>query len=355
MKICLLGDTHFGARNDSKHFHEYFEQFYGRLFSYLNENGINTIIQLGDLFDRRKYVNFFSLTESRRYFFDKIKEHGIDFHALIGNHDIFWKNSLSVNSPTLLLSDYTNISVWEEPSTLTFDGLSIDVIPWMCSENEEQIRQFVDASVSPICVGHFELVGFPLMKGVQSHDGVEAKFLNRYDHVYSGHYHTRSTNGNVTYIGTPYELVWSDYKDTKGFYILDTETHQVEFVKNELRMFYKVFYDDSKFGLEDVIRTDYSRFKNKYVKVVVVNKQNPYAFDKMMDEIFKVSPIDVTIVEDFTEMNTSTEDIDVNQAEDTLTSLYNFIDQQSIQIESPKLKTLMRELYLEALSSETVE
>jgi DNA repair exonuclease SbcCD nuclease subunit len=355
MKICLLGDTHLGARNDSKHFHEYFEKFYDLFFSYLDEHAITTVIQLGDLFDRRKYVNFYTLAESKRYFFDRLAERKINFYALVGNHDIFWKHSLSVNSPGLLLQEYDNISIHDKPTTLRFPGLSIDLVPWMCNENEDEIAAFVESSVSPVCVGHFELVGFPLMKGVESHDGIEAKFLDRYDHVYSGHYHTRSTNGNVTYTGTPYELVWSDYKDTKGFYVLDTSTHQVEFVENTLRMFYKVFYDDSKFDLHDVLGTDYNRFKDKYVKIVVMNKQNPYVFDKMLDEIFKVSPIDVMIVEDFTELNTSGEDTDVNQAEDTLTSLYNFIDQQTLQVESPRLKAIMHELYMEALSSENIE
>jgi uncharacterized protein YqeY len=45
----------------------------------------------------------------------------------------------------------------------------------------------------------------------------------------------------------------------------------------------------------------------------------------------------------------------VDQAQDTLTILSNYIDQQTIQVEPQKLKTVMRELYLEALSSETIE
>lgn len=354
MKICLLGDTHFGARGDSKHFHLYFEKFYDKLFTYLKENNIKEIVQLGDLFDRRKYINFQTLSDSRRYFFDRLRDEGITLHALVGNHDIFWKHSLEVNSPDLLLSDYTNIKVYRDVTTVQFQSLMLDMIPWMCNENEEKIREFVSKSVSPICVGHFELIGFPLMKGIESHDGVESKFLDRYDHVYSGHYHTRSTSGNVTYAGTPYEMVWSDYKDTKGFYILDSETHELQFIENTLRMFYKVYYDDSKFTLEDVIRTDYNRFNDKYVKIVVVNKKNPYVFDRMLDEIQKVSPIDVSIVEDFTELNTEG-DIDVDQAEDTLTSLYTFIDQQALSTDSIKLKSLMRELYLEALSAGNLE
>ena len=41
MKICILGDTHFGARGDSLDFHKYFEKFYRDiLFPYLKENNI---------------------------------------------------------------------------------------------------------------------------------------------------------------------------------------------------------------------------------------------------------------------------------------------------------------------------
>ena len=58
-KFVILGDTHFGARNDSRKFHDYFEKFYkNTFFPYLEEHGITEIIQLGDLFDRRKFINY---------------------------------------------------------------------------------------------------------------------------------------------------------------------------------------------------------------------------------------------------------------------------------------------------------
>jgi len=354
MKICLLGDTHFGIRNDSKVFHEYYEKFYDEIFfPYLKQNGIDTVIQLGDLFDRRKYINFLSLTESRRYFFDKLRNEGIHLHALIGNHDIFYKHTLEVNSPELLLKGYDNITLWNKEGTLELDGLAIDMIPWMCNDNEKQIMDFINSSVSPICLGHFELLGFEMSKGVESHEGVNSTFLSRYDHVYSGHYHTKSTSKNVSYLGTPYELFWSDYKDIKGFYVLDTKDNSVEFVENPLRMFYKINYNDAD-GQE--LNIDYSEYTNTYVKVVVINKQNPFKFDTMMDELYKTLPTDITIVEDFTEASLNGDDDEINQAEDTVTILSNFIDQQNLtNVDGTKLKTLMRELYVEALSSETIE
>jgi DNA repair exonuclease SbcCD nuclease subunit len=352
MKIALLGDTHFGVRNDARHFHEYYEKFYSEVFfPYLEEHGIDTIIQLGDLFDRRKYINFLSLAESRRYFFDECKNRNIRLHALIGNHDIFWRNSLEINSPDLLLRDYDNITLWAKHGTLELDGAVFDMIPWMCNENENEIREFVSKSTSPYCVGHFELVGYYMQRGQVSHEGYEDVFLKNYDQVYSGHYHSRSASvdGKIAYLGTPYELFWSDYKDQKGFGVFDTQSNVFKFVTNSNRMFYKLTYDDTK-----ELDEDFSNLKNKYIKIVVVQKTNPQKFDTFMDDIYKMNPIDVTIVEDVNEMVNNEEDV-VDQAQDTLTILSNYIDQQTIQVEPQKLKTVMRELYLEALSSETIE
>ena len=106
-KFIVLGDTHFGARGDSLKFHAYMEKFYTEfLFPYMQQNQIKVIYQLGDLFDRRKFINFNTLAECKRYFFDVLKAEDIKMGTLLGNHDIFWKESLSVNASELLLSHY---------------------------------------------------------------------------------------------------------------------------------------------------------------------------------------------------------------------------------------------------------
>jgi hypothetical protein len=87
---------------------------------------------------------------------------------------------------------------------------------------------------------------------------------------------------------------------------------------------------------------------------VVLHKSNPHTFDALVDNLYKVNPIDINIVEDFSEVSNNTFEI-VDQAEDTLTILSNYIDAQALQVEPEKLKTVMKELYLEALSKEHIE
>ena len=345
MKICLLGDTHFGVRNDSKSFHNYYEKFYSELFfPYLSEHGITNIIQLGDLFDRRKYVNFLTLSESKRYFFDKLKEHNLDMIALLGNHDIFWKESLSINSPELLLSDYSNIHIVHNPETITIKGTTIDFIPWICKENETSVLEFINKTSSNICVGHFELAGFDMMKGIPNHDGKDSNFLKRYTHVFSGHYHTSSSKGNISYLGTPYQLTWIDYGDPKGFYIFDTDTNELEFIQNTYEMFVKYYYNESK---EDPRAIDTSFMEDKIVKLVVVDKKDFTLFDNFVERIYKRNPIELKIIEDLSDFETSAVDDNLN-LEDTMTLLSEYVEGLETDADKQRIKTLLKELYVEA-------
>ena len=356
MKICILGDTHFGARGDSLDFHTYFKRFYDEVFfPYLLKYRVNTIFQLGDLFDRRKFINFNSLYQAKKYFFDVCQQHKIEVYALVGNHDIAYKNTLEVNSPSLLLRDYENVHIIEDFYTNEFHGVSMDFIPWLCDENQASILQKMKDSKSQICFGHFEIAGFEMDKGVICDVGIDKSILNKYDIVLSGHFHHKSTKDNITYVGTPYEMTWADYKDNKGFHIFDTTNRELEFVPNPYDMFVKIYYDDTKQDFDWWKGCDFESLKNTYVKVVVVNKQNPYLFDHVIDNVYKASAADIAIVEDFNDALLDADDDLIDQAEDTITILNKYIDNLQLDIESDKLKTIMRELYVEALNTEVSE
>jgi DNA repair exonuclease SbcCD nuclease subunit len=356
MKLCILGDTHFGARGDSLDFHKYFQKFYDEVFfPYLIENDIKVVFQMGDLFDRRKFINFNSLYLSRKYFFEKCERLGIQLHTLIGNHDVAYKNTLEVNSPSLLLNEYSNIEIYEEFDTVDFDGVSIDVVPWICDDNVDDIFNRMKESKAQICFGHFEIAGFEMDRGNVCESGIDKQSLSKYDVVLTGHFHHKSTDGNITYIGTPYEMTWADWNDPKGFHIFDTETREMNFVKNSFSMFHKITYDDGKTTFEDWKEYDFSKLKECYVKVVVLNKQNPFLFDHVIDSLYKAGVSDLSIVEDFTDVNVDLDQDIIDQAEDTITILSKYIDNLTLDVEPEKLKTLMRELYVEALNTEVAE
>jgi DNA repair exonuclease SbcCD nuclease subunit len=353
MKIAVITDQHFGARNDSLHFLDFYEKFYNEtFFPAIDTAGITTLLILGDTFDRRKYVNFYSLQRAKKMFFDKLHSRNIQVHMLVGNHDTYYKNTNDVNSPKLVLEEYNNINIIKHPTTLQVGETSICMMPWICPENYDDSMETLKDTNATICMGHFEIEGFQMYRGAPSHEGLEPKMFDKFDVVFSGHYHHKSSRGNIHYLGNPYELTWQDYDDPRGFHLFDLKTHQLEFIQNPNKMFKKVIYDDKINDIKTITGMNLSHLKSSYVKVVVVNKTNPYLFDTLINRLYQINPIDITIAEDFTGQEDSEED-DVDQAEDTTTILNKYVDNLTTDLEKDKVKTLLRELYVEALNEES--
>ena len=357
MKIAIITDQHFGARNDSIHFLDFYEKFYKEtFFPTLLKEDIKTILILGDTFDRRKYVNFFSLKRAKQMFFDPLYALDIQVHMLAGNHDTYFKNTNDVNSADLLLGEYDNINVIDSPQTIHLDYANtkadVCMMPWICVENYENSMQELKNTSATICMGHFEIAGFAMHRGMPSEGGLDRKIFDKFELTFSGHYHHKSSSGDIHYLGNPYELTWQDHNDDRGFHLFDLDTKTLEFVKNPNNMFHKIVYDDVSESISEIDKKDLAVYNNSYVKVVVVNKTNPYLFDKFMNNLYNVNPIDITIVEDFSELLDDVEDT-VDQAEDTLTILNKYVDGITEQsIDNNELKKLLKELYVEALNTE---
>jgi metallophosphoesterase superfamily enzyme len=81
-KIAMLCDTHSGIRNDSMVFHDYMKKNYDWFFSIINNQNIKTIVHLGDLFDRRKYVNYLTSKRIREDFLLQVEKRNLDCHII---------------------------------------------------------------------------------------------------------------------------------------------------------------------------------------------------------------------------------------------------------------------------------
>ena len=349
MRVAIITDQHFGARNDSTAFLDFYERFYNdTFFSTLDSNNIESVLILGYTFDRRKYVNFYSLDRAKKMFFDKLEERGIKVFMIAGNHDTYFKNTNEVNSPELLLAEYTNIHLINNAQDIIVHDTPICFVPWICPDNYEESIETINASKAEICMGHFEIAGFAMYRGMESHEGLSKDLFKRFDMVFSGHYHHRSDDGHIYYLGNPYELTWQDYNDPRGFHLFDLQTRQLEFIRNPNTMFERVEYDDS---LIDPSVADYTHLSNKYVKIVVVNKNDFYKFDKFITKVYNVNPYEVKIIEDFSEFSEGEIDSDIN-LEDTLDVLSNYIDSVETDLDKDRVKTFMKSLYTEAINLE---
>lgn len=344
MKLAIINDTHFGIRNDSPLFLEnallFFEE---QFFPYLKEHGIKTVLHLGDFMDRRKYVNFNTLAKVRTRIVDRFKTEGIDLHIILGNHDTYFKNTNEINSLKELFADSFNVI--EEPTILNLGGLDIAMIPWINSSNSEAYMDFIKTCKADILCGHLELFGYYAIRGVKHESGMRDDVFKRFEMVLSGHFHNRQSNGNIHYLGTQYQLTFNDLNDVKGFHILDTETRSLAFIENPNRMFYSIHYDDS-IDLQTLSNLNYDKYANKFVRVYVKSKSNPYVFDKLLDGLYSAPVANITLIEDY-EVGISDEVADMSL--DTLSLINKEIDDLKDVEGKSELKEIMRELYMESL------
>lgn len=338
-KVILLGDCHLGARNGSSRFSAHFNKFFTDvLYPYAKKNKIKEIYQLGDMFDNRTNLSYKAFHACKDVWFGPLEELGITMHVLLGNHDIYHKNTLHINSPELLLNEYKNIKVYNKPTQVG----SFDIIPWICSENETEVNNFISRKdAAPYCLGHFEISGFSMYRGVESHGGLSAALFDRYSMTFSGHYHSKSQKGNIMYVGTPYEITWSDYADPRGFHVLDTKTGKVTFIENPNVMFTRVLYDNGWSG-------NIQSLADKMVKVVVQEKKDLFAYDRFIDSVKMIGVHDLTIIENLDEFKEGDVDEKID-LEDSIAIINNYVDGITTNLDKEKIKTYLQTLYNEAL------
>ena len=342
MKVAIITDQHFGARKNSKHFHEYFLRFYNDVFfPTLEQEGITTIVDMGDTFDSRKGIDFSSLSWAKDNYYNRLRDMGCSIHSIVGNHTAYYKNTNDINAIDLLLAEYDNIKTYSEATEIKLDKLGVLLIPWINSENEKKTLKAINKSKSPMAMGHLECKGFRIHRGYVMEQGIDVGLFDKFEKVYSGHYHTRSDDGKLFYLGNPYEMFWNDLGDTRGFHRFDTETMEHNPVDNPYRMFYNIFYEDHNYQTFDT-----REYEDKIVKVIVRKKTNAKKFEKFIDKLYNSNVYELKVVENF--QLQESEDFEAFESEDTLSILNRYVEEAEMSLEKSRIQEVIREVYQEA-------
>ena len=322
-------------------------------FPYLDEHNILTVFDLGDTFDRRKYINYVTLKRAKEFFFKQLHLRGIEYHAIVGNHSVYFTNTNEVNSMSLLLKEYDNFHIYETlPVELTFGTTQFMMVPWITKDNYDACIESMSNTKSQVLLGHFAIEGFEMEKGTVCDHGLKADMFSKFEAVYSGHFHHPSEHRNIKYLGAQYEMTWSDYAGRRGFHIFDTETRDLEFVENPNRVFHKIDYDDSGMTIEDIVNLDVSMLKNTYIKVIVKNRTNPYLYDTFLNKLADCGAADVKSIDDSLNLESAGVNDILDETQDTKGILHNYIDSIDTAVEKKKIKQVIDELYTEALNNQ---
>jgi len=342
MKVAIITDQHFGCRKNSKLFHDYFLKFYNDVFfPTLEKEGITTVIDMGDTFDSRKGIDFAALTWAKDNYFDRLRDMGITVHTIVGNHTAYYKNTNDINAIDLLLREYDNIPIYSETTSIEVGGLNILLVPWINKENEEKSHALIKKSRAPVCMGHLELVGFKVHRGYIMDHGTQASIFDKFKKTFSGHYHTRSDNGSIFYLGNPYEMYWNDCNDTRGFHLFDTDTLETTPINNPYQIFKVIYYEDHDYQIFDA-----RQLENKIVKLVVRKKTDQVKFEKFIDKLYSANVAELKVVENF--ISAEVEGFEAFESEDTISILNRYIEEAEVDLDKSRIQKMIQGIYQEA-------
>jgi DNA repair exonuclease SbcCD nuclease subunit len=343
MKIAIIGDTHFGARNSNQVIEHWQKRFYEEfLWPKIDEMGIKTIIQTGDYFDNRKWINLQTMAFQKEVFVKQAQKRKISTFVIVGNHDIPLRHSLANSSVEQILSNEDFFRVVTKTHTEDFDGRKVTLMPWICRDNEEESLKTLRTG-GDIVLGHFEITGFVMHPGAIAHDGLSMSDFDNWNKVWSGHYHTQSENKNIHYVGTPYQMSWNDFSTKHGFWVYDTTDDSMVFHENPFRYF-------NRFTWENGCNKTTNDLNKSYVKINVKRKDNFEEFEKFIDWVNFGNPFEVKITESFEEFSADnvSDLIELHSTEELISEYVEDVAANN----KDDIKNLMLEIYNEALTIE---
>jgi len=290
--IAFVTDLHFGIGNfNVSLFEEQMKFFEVQFFPYLIENDIKEVIFSGDFFHSREKIDWYILDTLKDRFFKWFDDNNITLHALVGNHDTYYKDQIKQNSLTKTTNEYKNIIVYDEPKVKQIRKYTFVFEPWIVNTKTHKFQNTGD-----IMIGHLELKGFPMMKGITAKSGYEHTQFSKYKYVFSGHYHVNCERDNVIMIGTPYQLTWNDFNTSKGFYVLDDE-YNYTFIENKVNPKYvKIFYNEGELSIDGLgeVRSitkeeSLEIAKSNYCRIYVKNSVDMLALETYQTSLMTVS------------------------------------------------------------------
>jgi DNA repair exonuclease SbcCD nuclease subunit len=308
MKTAIITDIHFCIRNGSPYYAERYRLFFENIFfPYIDKHNIKTILCLGDTFEDRKNLNILGLKSAREMFFDEALKRDIKIISILGNHDVFFRNTNEVNSMDIIESSYKNVYIVNEYEEFKFGNKIFGMMSWVNNENlDRNLERIKSTSNADFLLMHAEIVGFEMTKGNVADKGFEQSLFGRFELVLSGHFHIKNKIGHIYYIGNPFQTNWDDYNSDRGFHVYDHDTNTFEFIKNTYENFDVIIYDDAV----NISTFNFDKYKDQKIKVLVNNvaglKQASYLtfLENLNTKVFEYTVVEINdesaLIEDST-------------------------------------------------------
>ena len=214
-KAAVFTDIHYGLKSNSIAHNTDCNNFVDWFIEKAKEEGCETCLFLGDFHHNRSTINILTLNYVL-IALEKLSHNFETVYFLPGNHDLYYKDRRDIQS-----------AIWAKhiPNVVTINDWfvqdDVTIVPWLIGDDYKRIKKIKTRYV----FGHFELPHFYMnaMIKMPDHGDVSAEHFNdKVEHVFSGHFHKRQTNGKVTYIGNAFPHNYSDAgDDERGMMVLE--------------------------------------------------------------------------------------------------------------------------------------
>jgi DNA repair exonuclease SbcCD nuclease subunit len=304
MKIVLVSDIHLGVKGNSETFLNNTKKFFiEQVCDVIAQTDAKMLWVLGDLFDKPDTLNILVKNVALEIFstiLDKFPD--LKVKLLLGNHDIYYKTTLEVNSLNMFSRFNDRLEVIKTIKAYDLDGCKTMVVPWLIqdSNNHKNFFKYVDyvnqtgIKKYDLCLGHFAINGFEIVKGTIEERGISQDVFKVFDQVFSGHFHLRRQYNNMQYLGCPYEITWNDYGDPKGITVFDTSTRTIEFFENSVSPKHKIIRLTSILQDKTIVKDAVGNFVKYIVDKVVPQHIKDKVQEKLEELSYRLDILDET-------------------------------------------------------------
>ena len=287
--IAIFTDIHWGKGRDNVKKLQISEQFTESFIKQLKSKKINIVFFLGDFFDNRNSINVH--TGNTAYKSLKKLCDNFTVYMLVGNHDLYFKNSIEINSLNQF-KDIDNLFIIDQTTEVDFNGKSGLLCPWHFNINQYKDKHY------DYLFGHFEMNGAALCGSTFEGGEYNMSTLTKISPlVFSGHFHIRKhynfKNGKVITVGSPFQLDWGDVDNERGYYTLDTQSGDYQFIKNTKSPIHqKIHWSLLKNKSQKILKKD---IDGNYIKLVVDAEYQYQDVMKMVEKINSFNPLSCVV------------------------------------------------------------
>ena len=213
-RALVFTDLHFGNKSNSLLHNQDCEAFVDWTIQLGRSKDCDICLFLGDWHHHRSSINLHTLNYSLR----TVEKLSAAFDRTIfipGNHDLYYRDRRDVHSIEWI-KHLPNIQICND---FYQEGDAV-FAPWLVGDDYKKLSKMN----ARYLFGHFELPHFKMnaMVEMPDHGELSREDLGEFGSVFSGHFHMRQAQRNITYIGNAFPHNFADAGDTeRGCMILE--------------------------------------------------------------------------------------------------------------------------------------